>query len=330
MNLIRTICCVFSFTISVGHIRGVSGVSVIVQGVDASCDGCDDAKADGATSKLTIPSVADQFEDATVMNEDVNGVLEVQAAMYAVDEYEEDAPIHPLEALRRLATSNCMEDLAGKVGCTANDVKFDAITGFTVFDSLSYTDPISGIVYGACLGNDDNVRVSFTMNLTVSTDRYDFGMYINTVGGNALTGVGPNDCTVVGLKAGTYGGVTVKELETNSDKCLDVDAPQGGAVLKDFPFAPITLACSDTNGDGLLDFDIAISFDNNDGGYYCDINDPLKPPLPGASSKCWYDKNNRVTLNINVPPYPAPTTQPSKSDSTILILYSVHQHQQSL
>lgn len=108
-------------------------------------------------------------------------------------------------------TYGCMETVSGLSlgsGCTAQDVKFERVSGFTVADALAQTcncncggntgkvcaewnavaegyaaancdttsDPVScwspdgtlfgvGMVFGACLGADDNVQIALTVDL---------------------------------------------------------------------------------------------------------------------------------------------------------------------
>lgn len=108
-------------------------------------------------------------------------------------------------------TYGCMETVSGldlSSGCTAQDVKFERVSGFTVSDTLAQTcncncggntgkvcaewnaetegyaaancdatsDPVScwspdgtlfgvGMVFGACLGADDNVQIALTVDL---------------------------------------------------------------------------------------------------------------------------------------------------------------------
>lgn len=108
-------------------------------------------------------------------------------------------------------TYGCMQTVSGlnlSSGCTAQDVKFERVSGFTVSDTLAQTcncncggstgkvcaewnaetegyaaincdttpDPVScwspdgtlfgaGMVFGACLGADDNVQIALTVDL---------------------------------------------------------------------------------------------------------------------------------------------------------------------
>ena len=131
----------------------------------------------------------------------------------------------------------------------------------------------TGVVFGACLGSDDNVNVALTVDLTVGALRYDVAMYINLDGGSALAGA---ECAIVPMKDGPYGDVTVATTGegTDNDGCPDFTTK---GTLTNFAFAAITLKCADTYSpgssnpqasDGLLDFDIAISWQQN-AGYNC-------------------------------------------------------------
>ena len=77
------------------------------------------------------------------------------------------------------------------------------------------------------------------------------------------------------------------------DNCFDLGTT---GVLTDYPFAPVTLSCTDSNDDGLLDFDIGIVWSVKKGDYDCDIDDVDKRPVASSGPKCWYDENFRATI----------------------------------
>ena len=243
--------------------------------------------------------------------------------------------------------SNCVDRNGGATGCQSNDVRFDRVAGFEVFDSLadppcncncggdtgydcpttaeeatwvatnghasvdcaSVTTPIAdprpiscwapfggplqktGVVFGACLGSDDNVKVAITVDLAVKNVRYDVAMYINTVGGNALLDQTDGACEIVTMTNGTYGDVTVSYDGAGADGDACADFAAGSGTLSDYAFAPITLRCADnynpdstTVGDNLLDFDVAIVWDINDDSTNCDIDSGIFP-VPGSNPK---------------------------------------------
>ena len=192
-----------------------------------------------------------------------------------------------------VANNNCIVDTftgGGTPGCTAKDVSFLGVTGFVVYDERAEPPNENGTVFGACRGNDDYINVSFTVDFSTSGQKYDLGMYIAVDGNTALTG----RCDISSLQAGTYGGITVAEIENPPDKCLDIDI---AGTVTNYPFAPLTLRCFDSEPtDGFMDFDIGIVWGGR-GESYCDVNEPANVPKARTSSKCWYDGTKRVKLN---------------------------------
>jgi hypothetical protein len=239
------------------------------------------------------------------------------------------------------ATYNCVAENGGRTGCSSQDVSFDRVAGFEVFDSLadppcncncggdtgydcpttaeeatwvatnghasvdcaSVTTPIScwapfggglqkiGVVFGACLGSDDNVQVAITVDLGVKNARWDVAMYINTIGGSALIDTTEGACEIVTMRNGTYGDITVSYDEAGADGDACADFAAGSGTLSDYAFAPITLRCADhynpdstTVGDNLLDFDVAIVWDNQGDSSNCDVENGILP-LPSTNSK---------------------------------------------
>ena len=135
------------------------------------------------------------------------------------------------------------------------------------------------------------------VDFLVKTTRYDIGMYIATDGGSALTG---EQCYSTGLNRGQYGEVTVWDVEGDTtspnpapDNCYDLGS---SGLLESYPFAPITLSCTDSNDDGLLDFDIGIVWSVKKGDYDCDTDSLDSRPVASSSPKCWYDENVRATI----------------------------------
>lgn len=62
-------------------------------------------------------------------------------------------------------------------------------------------------------------------------------------------------------------------------------------------FTAITMSCVDSDGDGLLDFSIAIAYDSNAGANCAyDGTNGWPPPYPGTTAMCWFDDALRFTL----------------------------------
>jgi len=191
---------------------------------------------------------------------------------------------------------NCLKDIAGNPSCTANDFEFRGVTGFEVFDKLAQ-DPCNcncwgaadcstvvssdgpvdctilgspidcaefdiGTVFGACLGNDDNVDVSLTVEFYAKNAVEDVGLYMSTGSNDALNG----QCIIAALSPGTYGGVTVSEQSSPPNQCPDIT---GSGVLTCYPLNNLVFPCVDANPvDNYLDFDIALVFGGTTGKYY--------------------------------------------------------------
>jgi len=231
-----------------------------------------------------------------------------------------------------------MEQSSGiNLGCTAQDIKFTRVTGFTILDGPNLlpcnctesclpqdidcgTEYELGTVFGACNGFlGDAITVQMNVDFLVSTTRYDIGMYIATNGGSALNG---DECLVSSLQYGTYGDVQVWDVEGDvsspnpaPDNCYDLGST---GTLTDYPFAPVTLSCTDSDGDGLLDFDIGVVWSVKKGGYDCDIDVVDKTPVASSSPKCWYDENTRANIPIYVPPEPIDPPVPPQTESPTL------------
>ena len=77
------------------------------------------------------------------------------------------------------------------------------------------------------------------------------------MGGSAMNG---NECLITGLDAGSYSDGAVVVEETDGDNCNDIETSiaSGTVVMKDYAFESLTLSCTDSNNDGLLDFDVGI------------------------------------------------------------------------
>ena len=265
---------VMAFSYGSGALRGAQGTVVAPAPAPSHMTDAVDELAFPASAPASVPTRHDEGYDYDAHS---NG---------SYYNFESDR-----RSLQTAPPDNCMDDQAGvDTGCQANDVEFLSVAGFEVFSEGKYVGA-DGMTYGACRGSDDNIRVAFRLNFNVKSTKYDVGMFVATQGNTALRG----QCEVVGLKAGTYGTVVVKEMEGEADNCLDVT---GSGDLLNYAFAEMVLKCSDNDKNGKLDFDLAISWKVNEGkAFDCDINDPTKLPYPTNSAKCWYDKNSRIELD---------------------------------
>ena len=182
---------------------------------------------------------------------------------------------------------NCMKDLSGfnNPSCSASDFSFSEVNGFVVYDKLSQDpcncncwndaecaakttpvdcrplgSPIScgefdiGTVFGACLGNDDNVNVSLTVSFSSNGATSDVGLYMSVGSNSALSG----QCLVTVLSPGTYAtseGGSIQVVENNGNNCPDI---VGSGTLINYPINNIIFPCYDGSADGYLDFDLAL------------------------------------------------------------------------
>jgi hypothetical protein len=219
----------------------------------------------GSALTLSLASDGNHVAEATAVEPIVNGWQSTEMDLPFLDaaslqtheasiisSLRQNNPFH-----RSLLTNTCMFDVyksrggsGNSLGCTAQDVKFLAITGVDVSDPGAERDA-NGIWQNACRGNDDYVNLSFTANIEVGASRYDIGMYINTEGGSAMTGTcamslmsdvdySVNPATVKDVGGGEF--VTIDEIETGTaaDQCPDMSATKTGVILYDYPFAEVS------------------------------------------------------------------------------------------
>ena len=267
-----------------------------------------------AANSLTPSSLHDNNNDLHINN---NYEEEQQRALVdyddttAITEYVYDFESNEVRKLQNVSSvsEQCMLQAAdpanGKLVCTAQDIKFSEVTGFNILDGqnleacncttvansteapacvtpndIDCGEYAVGTVYGACQGGEglDTITLEMNVNFLVSNTRYDVGLYIATNGGSALDG---DACLLSGLVNGTYGDVTVREVESDApnpapDNCYDLGST---GLMKDYPFSAPTLSCTDSNGDGLLDFSIGTVWSVKKGDYDCDINIDSQRPI---------------------------------------------------
>ena len=106
-------------------------------------------------------------------------------------------------------------------------------------------------VFGACLGSDDSVDLSITVNLKAKNTMTDIGMYIAVDGGNAMEG----DCIVSLLANGTYtsGADSVTIGDNDGNSCPDVTSVSGSGLLEDYLLSNLIFQCQDSDNDYLLE-----------------------------------------------------------------------------
>jgi hypothetical protein len=178
-------------------------------------------------------------------------------------------------------TGGCVKEQSSlsTVNCTANDVRLASIKE----GSLIVTEGCNG---GTCTGGTKNGQncnftgdcpggtcsdtVTFTAvaEFVAGPQRYDVGVFIATDGGGTdgaktgscqrLTFPNTGNYCLGGTKEGgscvtssdcTGGGTCLSYANLDQDSCGDINAGQTLA----FTIGPVTIACSDTNGDGQAD-----------------------------------------------------------------------------
>ena len=227
-------------------------------------------------------------------------------------------------------TSSGGECGGGPIDCTSVESPVDcygnelgSIVGNRIVDCAELSDPHMcpfaltgrilplGTIEGACLGNDDNVHASFMANILISGATYDIGMFIATDGGYVKDAGG--SCVVrTGREKNYTGGQAMLFDESNelpnpiTDTCIDFINTQGGtATVRNYPFESIVFKCKDADNNGLMDFDVGISWSDQPAAD-CDPNGPIEkngqlytPPYPSQAGKCW--NGGRQFLRIYVP-----------------------------
>lgn len=202
----------------------------------------------------------------------------------------------------------CVADLGGN-SCTANDVRFEALTPVQVLEGCGQGEiGVTEVIFDAHVASDG------------SPTRYDIGLYFALDGGSAYDGdscyhdylqgpltTTPNyslDLLPIGSAPdGTNDTIdhTVANdffFRSTSDTATDTcgDIAQNRAVLK--RIAPIRIACVDNDLDGAADVSVCTSWKNNatqsePAGGCVDVT----AAVPGTPSKC-----NCTTINFAFTP----------------------------
>ena len=164
----------------------------------------------------------------------------------------------PVAARGDAITDGCLEDVAGRsLTCTANDVRIARAFAIEVSDPCDEPGDFATFVLGADL-------------LSGAKERFDVATYIPTDGLDARTG----QCQI-----NVFDAPPLDDLEDDpNDTCGDIS--QG--VLKTVELGEFTVECRDENGDGFLDLDSCLSWDNNENTTCAGAEDAVA----GAPSKC--------------------------------------------
>ncbi len=173
----------------------------------------------------------------------------------------------------------CVQDFQGGAVCTANDVRFESFVPVQVVESCPEGDPsVATIVFEATVSADG------------SPDRYDIGFFIATDGLSALDG---DNCFHDYLDPPLSTNPTYGDANLNGVPDI-VDGPwqdleevdECGDILSDTEviktLVQFTIACVDTNKDGIVDLSACASWDNQ----VSDNCTGVTEAFPGTPSKC--------------------------------------------
>jgi hypothetical protein len=177
----------------------------------------------------------------------------------------------------------CVRDYQGGAICTANDVRFESFVPFQVIEGCPEGVP-----------GQATIVFEVVVSANGSPDRYDVGMFIALDGGSARDG---DDCFHDYLDpplttTPAYGDENANGVpDIFNGPWADLEAAEGGAdtcgdietnteVIK--TLLPITIACVDTNGDGIVDVDACASWDNQ----VSNNCSTVQGAFPGTPSKC--------------------------------------------
>jgi uncharacterized repeat protein (TIGR01451 family) len=188
----------------------------------------------------------------------------------------------------------CVQDYQPGAGCTANDVRIEALTVVSVVE-----DCLTGVV------GETEVVFETLVSSAGSPDRYDVGLFLALDGGSALSGdVCYHDYLDPPLTPtpvyGDKNGDLINDLDGgpwwdgDTDTCGDIES--NTQVFKTLP--ALRFACIDANGDGSADVSVCTSWDNNAGTLCSSVVDAF----PGTNSKC-----SCADVELGIPPEPAIT-----------------------
>jgi hypothetical protein len=153
----------------------------------------------------------------------------------------------------------------------------------------------------------EKIKLTLISTITVESCRHDFGWYIATDGGNALTG----KCVINSLvQSNKYnitapGYMTWEQDHIANDTCGDIFYPKDNStsshpiVLNEVTLAKeIEVECADVNDDGFLDFSMCFTWRDADHDTVCDPS-ALYPAYAGHCDCERYNVVNVTTTTNN-------------------------------
>ncbi|MFN8470910.1 MAG: DUF11 domain-containing protein [Anaerolineae bacterium] len=180
---------------------------------------------------------------------------------------------------------------------TGGDVLYYPTNGQSCLDKASNDDnnctandnqlSVAGtpVIVKGCNFVGDYAIVSFVAHFeATASDRYDYGLWINSAGGNAKTDTAA-DCTVGVLPATptTFSPPPVGPYQnTNSNSCGDVKKGTGVYAA----FQNIRVACVNPDSNGFVQPSFCTSWGNNAASTCNLTTTPPNLPLPDTKSKC--------------------------------------------
>ncbi|HUW13497.1 MAG TPA: hypothetical protein VM537_27485, partial [Anaerolineae bacterium] len=146
------------------------------------------------------------------------------------------------------------------------------------------------IVDDGCVGPNDTFRAIVTAVVgTTANERYDLGVWVNVRGASAVNPASGSDvcfreilhpvATSDTNVEGRYGPFW--DLEEGGDLCGDAKKNESNRIVLNGG-QPLTLPCRDSNGDGIVDFSAAASYDQTKSNTCTSF----AHALPGAPPKC--------------------------------------------
>lgn len=150
----------------------------------------------------------------------------------------------------------CVQDYQPAVGsCIANDVHASALVASQVLEGCAELDPTSALV-------ELDAWIE-----SMSSSRYDIGIFLAVDGGDARIGDGclHDYLAPVSPEPGTWNPDNGPWLDLDSDGCGDFQALGTGlhATKRLDSGGGIRIACTDLDGDGLVDLSVCVSWDTS-------------------------------------------------------------------